>query len=456
MKRRNFVRRTALAGLGLASSSVVSLARRANFLPNKVPAQAITSGEQQHWFGYYDKWQVDPSGRYALGNQVDLFFRSPTPEDTLKMGLIDLENNNTWTEIGQSSAWGWQQGCMLQWVPGSSEEVIWNARRGDARSENTFVSIICNINTGQRRILPHPVYTLSPDGKTGFGIDFARLQFFRPGYGYATSDKSVPRKAPADTGIYRLDLQTGEKQLVLSYAQVAQIDRPLGSVADNYHWVNHLLVNPAGNRLIFLNRSRPYPTPEEYRKETGKSLRGDDLYVTRAITVNTDGSDLYALNDSGMFSHFIWNGDDALCAWAKPEVARPGLAPLEAGSPEGSDQAAFYVFQDRSKQYEIVCEEAMTVNGHNTYVPHTNNEWILNDTYPQGDERMQELYLYHVPSQRKVVLGRFHEPAKFKGEWRCDLHPRCNQQGTKVYFDSTHEGSKRQMYEINIEEIIRA
>lgn len=243
-----------------------------------------------------------------------------------------------------------------------------------------------------------------------------------------------------------MNLQDGKSELIITYADLSQLERPLGSVANNYHWVNHLLVNPAGDRLIFLNRSRPYPTPEEYRKETGQDLRGDDLYVTRAITVGTDGSELYALNDSGQFSHFIWKGDDALCAWARPEAAPP----------EDNDQAAFYVFQDHSKQYEIVGQEAMTRNGHNTYVPNTNNEWILNDTYPQGTERMQELYLYHVPTKRKVVLGRFHEPTQFKGEWRCDLHPRCNPQGTKVYFDSTHQGGRRQMYEINIEEIINA
>ncbi len=439
MHRRKFVQQTALTSIGLSLLPAPRFERAISKiidLSGKLPIKPITTGPRQHWFGYYDKQQISTSGRYALGNQVDSFLRSPTPQDTLQVGLIDLKNNNQWTGLGESSAWGWQQGCMLQWLPGSSEEVIWNARLEDG-----FVSIIENIKTGQRRILPKPIYTLSPDGKTGFGIDFARLQFFRPGYGYATTEASIPTKAPSDTGIYRMDLQSGENQLILSYADLAKLDRPLGSVTGNYHWINHLLVNPSGSRLVFLNRSRPYPTPEACRKGTGQDLQGDELYVTRAITVNTDGSDFYALNDSGQFSHFIWKGNDALCAWA---------------APENKDQKAFYLFQDKSKQYQIVGEEAMTVNGHNTYVPNTNNEWILNDTYPDGEERMQELYLYHVPSERKVILGQFHEPEKFSGEWRCDLHPRCNPQGTKVYFDSTHKGGKRQMYEVDIQDILNA
>ncbi len=441
MNRRHFIEQTGITGVGLAMLPGLSLgsglpAAEVIDLSDKLPVNQLTSGPKQHWFGYYDKWQIDTSGRYALGNQVDQIFRTPTLQDSLKLGFVDLKDNNRWVNIGQSSAWGWQQGCMLQWLPGSSEEVIWNARL-----EDSFVSIIKNIKTGARRILPKPIYTLSPDGRTGFGIDFARLQFFRPGYGYASEDSSVPSRAPEDTGIYRMDLISGESKLIVSYADLAKLSRPLGSVAENYHWINHLLVNPSGTRMIFLNRSRPYPTPAEYRQATGRPLDGpDELYITRAITVNTDGSGLYALNDSGHFSHFIWKGDDALCAWAKPE---------------DSDRAAFYVFEDRSKQYHIVGDGLMTRNGHNTYVPNTNYEWILNDTYPQGEEREQELYLYHVPTQRKVILGRFHEPVKFKGEWRCDLHPRCNQQGTKVYFDSTHQGDGRQMYEIDIADVIK-
>ena len=439
--RRKFIQNTVAASVGLPfwhrlSDNVHFPISEVVDLSGKLPVRSITGGPQQHWFGYYDKQQISANGRYALSNQVDLFFRSPTLQDTLQVGLIDLENNNQWQKLGQSSAWGWQQGCMLQWLPGSSEEVIWNARL-----EDSFVSIIYNVKTGQRRILPKPIYTLSPDGRTGFGIDFARLQFFRPGYGYATTDTGTPVKAPEDTGIYRMDLQSGKSQLILSYAALAKLERSLGSVAENYHWINHLLVNPSGNRLIFLNRSRPYPTKEEYLQSMDKELRGGSSYVTRAVTANPDGSDLYALNDSGRFSHFIWKGNDTLCAWS---------------APEDKQKEAFYLFQDQSKDYRMVGEETMTKNGHNTYVPNTNYGWILNDTYPQGEKRMQELYLYHVPSKRKIILGRFHEPKKFSGEWRCDLHPRCNPQGTAVFFNSTHEGDQRQMYMIEIKDILDA
>jgi hypothetical protein len=88
------------------------------------PIRAITSGPKQHWFGYYDKLQFDPTGRYVLSMEVDFEHRSPQPDDVIKVGMIDLGDNNRWTELGASRAWCWQQGCMLQWLPGSRSEVV--------------------------------------------------------------------------------------------------------------------------------------------------------------------------------------------------------------------------------------------------------------------------------------------------------------------------------------------
>lgn len=386
------------------------------------PVVPITGGSRQHWFGYYDKWQIDPTGRYALGMEVDLVFRSPQPDDEIGIGLIDLENGSGWTQIGTSRAWGWQQGCMLQWIPGSTEEVIWNDREGDR-----FISRIYNIRTGEQKILPLPIYTLSPDGTYALSADFNRIQDLRPGYGYAgIPDPYVNERAPDEIGIYKLDLRNLQFELIISIAEVAGIPHFGQSIANNWHYFNHLLVSPDSERFIFLHRWRAAPLDPVTKKGPG--------FVTRMFTANKNGQDLYMLDPSGYTSHFIWKDSNHICAWTKPE----------------GKKEAFYLFKDKTDEISIVGENDMPVNGHNTYVPNTNQEWILNDTYPSKEDRLQTLYLYHVPTRRKVVLGRFFEPEKFTGEWRCDLHPRCDQQGKRVFFDSTHEGGKRQMYMIDI------
>jgi hypothetical protein len=95
----------------------------------------------------------------------------------------------------------------------------------------------------------------------------------------------------------------------------------------------------------------------------------------------------------------------------------------------------------------------MTQNGHNTYVPCTHNEWILNDTYPHKQSREQSPYLYHARSRKKVELGRFHSPPEYTGEWRCDTHPRSSNDGKTVAIDSPHAGG-RQVHLIDISDIV--
>ncbi|MGW8180485.1 MAG: hypothetical protein ACWGQW_17260, partial [bacterium] len=96
-----------------------------------VPSRAITSAPGYHWFGYYDKLQFDPHNRYVLGMRVGFEGRSPRAEDSIEVGMVDLQDDDRWIRLGDTRAWNWQQGCMLQWIPGSQTEVVWNDREGE-------------------------------------------------------------------------------------------------------------------------------------------------------------------------------------------------------------------------------------------------------------------------------------------------------------------------------------
>jgi hypothetical protein len=422
MNRRDFIQKTLASGIVLPC-----LPGLPDLSWQEFPVRQITRGPKSHWFGYYDKEQVDPTGRYVLGMEVDIPMRSPTEKDVIQIGMVDLQDNDRWIEIGESNAWGWQQGCMLQWIPGSSEEVIWNDQQ-----DGQFVSQVMNIKTGKKRTLPKAIYALSPDGKYAMGTEFNRIQNMRPGYGYpGIPDPYADQRAPQEIGIYRMNLQTGESKMIFSLADAAEIPYFGKSLQEKWHYFNHLLVSPDSERFIFLHRWRDAPVNSLETVNRG--------FTTRMFTANMDGSDPYVLDPSGNTSHFIWRDPQHICAWTQPE----------------GKLAAFYLFKDKTDEIQIVGPDKMVENGHNTYVPNTNAEWILNDTYPYRDPgRRQTLYLYHVPTDRKVVLGRFFEPKHFTGEWRCDLHPRSNQQGTQVIFDSTHRNNQRQMYLVDISQTV--
>ncbi len=372
----------------------------------------ITTGPKYHWFGYYDKLQFDLTGRYVLGMEVDFEHRSPRPDDVIRVGMVDLEARDRWIELGSSRAWNWQQGCMLQWLPEAKDEVIWNDREG-----GRFVAHILNVRTGKRRTIPAPIYTLSPDGTWAVAPDFRRLNDCRPGYGYAgLPDPNANILAPEDAGIWRVDLRTGKQRLLLSFADALKVPNPHGDWTGAKHWFNHLLIAPDGNRFIFLHRWRG--------KKEGTS------FATRMITADRDGRNLYVVDPYGRTSHFIWRDANHILAWA--------------WHPSRGDK--FYLYEDRSERVEASGSEVMTRNGHCTYLP--GNRWIVNDAYPDK-ERNQPLYLYEVATGRAIELGRFHSPAAYTGEWRCDLHPRSSPDGTKICIDSPHEGG-RQMYLIDV------
>ncbi len=384
-----------------------------NTLP---PVRALTSGPTYHWFGYYDKLEFDPTTRYVLGMEVDFEHRSPKADDVINVGMVNLQDNDRWINLGTSRAWCWQQGCMLQWRPNSRTEVIWNDREGDH-----FVSHIMNTETREKRTLPYPVYTLSPDGRTAVGTDFRRINHMRPGYGYAgLPDPNKDVLAPDDAGIYRLDLETGEYHLIISIADVAEIPFPHADLRGAKHYFNHLLFNPDGTRFIFLHRWR---------------MEGQRGFGTRMLTAKPDGTDIHIVDDYGHMSHFIWRDPGHILGWAY----------------HPSHDAAFYLYEDGTQEVEVVGEGIMTRNGHCTYLP--GNEWILNDTYP-NEARDQLLYLYRVATRERVPLGHFHSPEPYTGEWRCDLHPRSSPDGQNVVIDSPHGGNGRQLYLVDVSEIV--
>jgi hypothetical protein len=418
------------------------------------PIRAITRGPQYHWFGYYDKLEFDATQRYVLGMEVGFEGRSPTAEDEVRVGMVDLRDGDRWIELGTSRAWCWQQGCMLQWRPHHAAdglqrpEVMWNDRQGDQ-----YVSHILDVRTGRVRTLPHPFYALSPDGRTAAVPDFRRINEMRPGYGYAgPPDPYANELASEDSGIWCLDLETGEHTLIVSLAETATIpfladQRRSGvDLQGAKHYFNHLLYNTDGTRLEFLHRWR---------------LPGQPGFGTRMLTVAPDGSNLAVIDDYGHTSHFCWRDPAHILAWAY----------------HPSHEWAFYLYRDPQALPTapeawgpdrrdvpqgtpvVVGKDVMTVNGHCSYLP--GNEWILNDTYPDLN-RSQHLYLYHVTTGERVPLGSFHAPEAYRGEWRCDLHPRFSPDGRWVVVDSAHKGHARseggaygrQLYLIDIGDIV--
>ncbi len=425
-RRRFLAQCSAVVVVGSANRFAVAQEKSPGPLEAFVPTRQITHGPQHHWFGYYDKQEFDPSGKYVLANHVGFEGRAPSKNDEIVGGYVDTSAAARWTPVGSSRSWGWQQGCMLQWIGDDGRELLWNDRDGDR-----FVCRIFNLQTRQTRTIDRPIYTISSEGRTGLSLNFSRLDNLRPGYGYeGLADVNVTQHAPQDDGIWRVDLQTGHSELIFSNADAAKIPWPDGSVhPEAWHYFNHLLMNPSGTRFIALHRYRPAFDPQ--------TLSFEGNFVTRMFTANIDGSDPYVLDPSGKTSHFIWKDDATVTMFTKP-----------LGLPEG-----FYQMTDGSAEFRRLGETKMLVNGHNTYLPAPYQDWILNDTYPDAKTSRQTVYLYHPPSDRRLDLGHFPSPMPYRGEWRCDTHPRSSADGHTIAIDSPHQDG-RQVYLLDIRDLL--
>ena len=270
------------------------------------------------------------------------------------------------------------------------------------------------------------MYTVSPDGRWGLSPDFRRLNDCRPGYGYpGLPDSNRDVLAPGDAGIWRTDMLSGDTKLIITIEQIAGIpwEAEGGYGKNAKSWFNHLLFSPNGERFIFLHRWRAEGEPLS-------------TFHTRMFTAAADGSDLYIIDPSGFSSHFVPRDPEHVFLFTYHPMAKQ----------------RFYLFKDKSREVAAVGPDVMTANGHNTYLPETENKWVLNDTYPQED-RLQHPYLYHVPTDKRVPLGHFASPPEYKGEWRCDNHPRASRNGRQVCIDSPHLGG-RQMYLIDVSGIV--
>jgi len=379
------------------------------------PVTRVTERPFLHFFGYYDKSPWDATGRYMLALRVAFMERPPTPEDIAVVGMVDLDDGCPWQPLAETVAWYWQQGTMLQWLPSAPDrEVIFTTRPPEGPG-----SPVLAVVTGESRHLPRPIYALAPNGQYAVTLNFSRVHRTRPGYGYVgVPDAWVEELAPAEDGIYYLDLNSGASRLIVSLAQITEIEH-VAEMDGAVHWFNHLQFNPAGTRFIFLHRWR---SPEGRRR------------VTRLFTANHDGSEIAYLGREGMVSHFDWRDDDHILAWS-----RYG----------GEDH--YHLYEDRSDWVEVIGADVLDCDGHCSYSP--DRRWILTDTYPDRERWERTLILYHPSTNMRVNIGRFYSLLRIGGEIRCDLHPRWNRDGRQVCIDSIHEG-ERQMYGVDVSEVV--
>jgi|SRR5690625_532267 len=355
----------------------------------------------EYFFGYYDKSPWDATDRYMLSLRAKNTYSSVAPNEPAEIILFDTKNNNSYEVIGKTYAWNVQQGCMLQWLgPHYNEKIIYNDFRN-----GEYCSVINNLKTKQETVISMPVYSISSDGKFALTLDFSRLHRLRPGYGYSNKKGTNMESCPNTTCIWKINLDDGKIKPLLKYNDFANFE-PRTEMMNAEHKVNHIMLNPSGNRFMVLHRW----------------INGSKRY-TRLVTINSDGTDMYNLSDDNMTSHCTWKNDTEILAFAHKKIEGNG----------------YYLMKDKSKDYERKWPE-LSSDGHPSYSH--DGRMVVTDTYP---DRTRMATVYCLGDKNVEKLARVFAPFKYDNNTRCDLHPRWNRKGNKICFDSVFEG-RRALY----------
>jgi len=375
-----------------------------------VRPQRFAVKDGQTFFGYYDKTPFSHDNKYILAMLAPLNTCSPHPEDQVVVGYFEI-TTGLFHPIDQTSTWCWQQGCRLQWFPENEDElVIYNKM-----VNRSYGSVVQNIRTKEiSREYQKPIYEIDGEGVWALSLNFSRLQRLRPGYGYVNIDDDTEGDlCPKHDGVWRLSLLTGKTELVLGLDSLARLE-PWPSMEKAEHYVNHLAFNPSGDRFMFfhlwVHEGRRY---------------------SRLITSDLNGGNLNLLTNRGKVSHYTWKSDRELLVTIYDKKG-----------------VLYWLLRDSSDHRIIIGEGLLDRDGHPSYSPE--GRLLLTDTYP--DRYAEQLLLLYTPQRKLVELGRFFTPPRFRGEVKCDLHPRWDRTGRYICFDSAHEGG-RALYVIDIEDL---
>ena len=394
-------------------------------------AYPLTRGPKHHFFGYYGISPCNAADQLYACLESDFHDRMPQPGERATIGLVSLAAASSeasepgdFQPLTTTAAWNLQQGAMLHWLPSDPERtLVFNDLDADS---GCFRPVLLDVTTGARRTVTAPVGTgaVSPDGRTALGLDYARLHAQRPVVGYAGAiDRTAGQLAPEVDGVWRIDLRTGATDLVLSHAAALHAAQAPPLAHTSPVFFNHTLYNPDGSRfMVFLRYFTPHGRLD-----------------SAVFTADADGSALRCLVPWGNEpSHFDWYSNDDLMV----TVSRKGGGRRYLLITDSPDRGWAHPTELGLGGHVGV----LVTEGHPTFTP-DRRYFAFDGPSDPGGRRV--LRLYDMRGRREIELGRFYAAPQFKGDIRCDLHPRWNRAGTQVTFDSVHEGN-RQVYAIDL------
>lgn len=421
-----------------------------------------TQTDYTEWFGYYNYDVLSKNCTKMLCGRTNFEARAITPEDTVQLGYYDL-NTKSWVYIGASDSFNWQQGAMLQWLPGEGNQnkVIYNYS-----DKKKFYSRIVDIQTGEQTSIDYPIYCITPDGRFAITLNYERSYWCRAYHYQSVINEKYDVQIDEEDGIFKVDLVNNAVERIISIKDVIALDAD-DDFDNAKHWLEHIMINPAGTRFVFLHR---------FTYGMG--------YITRLCIADIDGKNLqvvkgWRVND---WSHFGWKGNDEFVIYSvkKSFSQAKYVKSIQKGEQKLSlrrivskisnlpllKQIKNALRAKQSNQYYLVFKyegdewkEAgkydhvlLNIDGHPSFTK--DGKYMITDSYPDK-KGFQRLIAYNTLNNKAVLLGEFYAPLKGNPA-SCDLHPKFNASNEYIVVDTACSGKHKMIvFRLNDENIKR-
>ena len=384
----------------------------------ELEVKQITFGPKHHFFGYIGQSQTIPwngTGRYIVGLRNNFQDHMPGPGEAADVILVDTEDEYAIEVIGRTQGWNPQQGTMFYWNPELPDtQVFFNDR--DPETQKVFTVLY---DFSEKKRIREYRYDDTAFGNSGvaqnggyfLGLNYARMARLRLVTGYlGAADWTEGVAQPEDDGIFKANINTGEKDLIVSFAQMgAALKEYQPGVEDVHLFINHTLWSRDDDRIYFYARGN-----------FGK--RGSRVNVP--FTVNPDGSDL-TIQRVFIGGHPEW---------------------LEGHQILGHNENDLVVYDtDEQKIVKTLGDPSIfrSPGGDNAFSP--DGKWIINGSGPKGGTVYA---MYRLADGAWAKTDTFDQQEWLSGDLRCDPAPCWNRTSDQVLFPSISDDGTRQMFMI--------
>jgi hypothetical protein len=371
---------------------------------------AVTPADAGHMHTYYDVCPWSPSGRYLTCLRLSFEDRQPGPGDSAWVCVIDLERR-TVRPVWETTGWGFQTAAHQQWGK-TDRRLYFNDKRG-----HLPVGVRLDLETGRASFLDGGIWQVYPDETFAISPCLVRANLTQPGYGVTVAPEHQrvnTDSAAEDDGLYRVDLQTGRRTLLVSLGQAWEILPDRGDLEGAVLYAFHCKFNPQGTRILLVVRAR----------------FADGSFLSSLLACRADGTELRVL-----VGHRLWRRGGHHPIWCPDgRAVLMNLTPAQAGM-------RFCLVDADSGQLTVLTEDPPG-GGHPSLSP--DGRLLLTDeTREAGGVRRSAIRLVDLPGRGWRDLCAVESPAAGASPLRPDAHPVWDRAGRRICFLGAPAGVRR-------------